>query len=100
MYFAIISTDVENSLPLRQSVRPAHLLRLEKLEEEGRLLLAGPFPKSEENNPQTPAFTGSLIVADFNSLSDCQTWADLDPYVKAGVYATVVVKPFKKVLPR
>ncbi|MBF0439804.1 MAG: YciI family protein [Magnetococcales bacterium] len=95
MLFAIISEDVKESLPLRLAVRPAHLARLETLRAENRLVLAGPFPALADE----PGFTGSLIVADFDSLPDCQAWADADPYVKAGVYAKVVVKPFKKVLP-
>lgn len=98
MYFAIISEDVANSLPLRLAVRPAHLKRLEELNREGRLLLAGPFPVSPENTTST-SFSGSLIVADFDSLATCQEWANADPYVTAGVYAQVTIKPFKKVLP-
>ena len=100
MYFAIISQDVPNSLPLRQSVRPNHLKRLHTLHNEGRLLLAGPFPASAENTPKQAGFTGSLIVADFTSQEECQTWADADPYVTAGVYAQITVKPFKKVFPK
>ncbi len=96
MYFAIISEDVSESLSLRLSVRPAHLARLEQLQQENRLLIAGPFPASPEGQA---GFTGSLIVADFPSLSACQTWADADPYVTAGVYAKVTIKPFKKVFP-
>jgi uncharacterized protein YciI len=99
MYFAIMSTDVDNSLPLRQQVRPDHLARLHALEEEGRLLLAGPHPATDEPQPEEPAFTGSLVVAAFPSLSAAQDWADADPYLAAGVYAAVKVKPFLPVLP-
>lgn len=96
MYVAIISQDVPNSLPLRRSARPAHLARLEALRAQDRLLLAGPFPEEDD---QKEGFTGSLIVAHFDSLEAGRTWAQEDPYVKAGVYAQVTVKPFKKVLP-
>lgn len=96
MYFAIIGEDVKESLPLRLAVRPTHLQRLEILQQENRLLIAGPFP---DTNPPQTGFTGSLIVADFNSEEDCQTWANADPYVLAGVYAKVTIKPFKKVFP-
>ncbi len=99
MLFSIVSTDVDNSLPLRQSVRPAHIARLNKLKEEGRLILAGPNPAIESNEPGEAGFTGSIVIAEFASLADAQTWADDDPYVGAGVYREVVVKPFKKVLP-
>ncbi|MBF0627753.1 MAG: YciI family protein [Magnetococcales bacterium] len=98
MYFAIIGEDVADSLSLRLGVRPAHVARLEALRDAGRLLLAGPFPADEGENGQQ-GFTGSLIVADFASLAECQAWAEADPYVQAGVYARVVIKPFKKVLP-
>ncbi|MBF0195177.1 MAG: YciI family protein [Magnetococcales bacterium] len=94
MYFAIISQDIENSLPLRKTARPAHIKRLETLRDENRLLIAGPFP-----DPDSDGFTGSLVVAEFDSLKDAQTWADADPYMSAGVYANVMVKPYKKVLP-
>lgn len=99
MYFAIISEDVEESLPRRLTARPAHLERLRALQAEGRLLLAGPFPEPPHDNGREPGFTGSLVVADFPDLASCRAWADADPYVAAGVYARVVVKPFKKVLP-
>lgn len=99
MFYAIISEDVSHSLPLRQQARPAHLQRLEKLKQEGRLLLAGPHPAIDSENPEEAGFTGSLVVAQFDSLEDAKCWADDDPYVKAGVYASVTVKPFKKVLP-
>ncbi|MBF0126433.1 MAG: YciI family protein [Magnetococcales bacterium] len=99
MYFAIISEDVPESLPLRLAVRPAHLHHLEALRQENRLLLAGPFPRATDEEPDALGFSGSLIVADFDSLADCLAWADADPYVKAGVFATRTIKPFKKVLP-
>lgn len=99
MLFAIVSTDVENSLPLRKQVRPDHLARLEQLKEQGRLILAGPNPAIASSDPGEAGFTGSIVIAEFASLSDAQTWADADPYVAAGVYAHVSVKPFKKVLP-
>ena len=99
MLYAIISTDVENSLEKRLSVRPAHLERLTQLKTEGRLVLAGPHPAIDSNDPGAAGFTGSLVVAEFESLSAAQAWADVDPYVGAGVYANVIVKPFKQVLP-
>lgn len=99
MWYAIISQDVENSLEKRLSVRPAHLERLNILKDEGRLLIAGPHPAIDSEDPGTEGFTGSLVVAEFDSLQDAQTWADADPYIDAGVYDKVVVKPFKKVLP-
>ncbi|MCI8211626.1 hypothetical protein AUC61_19025 [Pseudomonas sp. S25] len=99
MLYAIIATDVENSLEKRLSVRPAHLDRLNALKDEGRLILAGPNPAVDSNEPGAAGFSGSLIVAEFESLSAAKTWAEADPFVKAGVYANVVVKPFKKVLP-
>ena len=99
MLFAIVSQDVENSLPLRKQARPAHIARLEALKEEGRLVLAGPNPAVESDDPGEAGFTGSVVIAEFNSLADAQSWADTDPYVDAGVYASVSVKPFKKVLP-
>ncbi len=99
MWYAIISQDVENSLDKRLSVRPAHLERLKVLQAEGRLLIAGPHPAIDSEDPGTDGFTGSLVVAEFNSLVAAQAWADEDPYIEAGVYQSVVVKPFKKVLP-
>ena len=99
MLYAIIATDVENSLEKRLSVRPAHLERLNALKAEGRLVLAGPHPAVDSNDPGAAGFSGSLIVAEFESLAAAQAWADADPYVKAGVYDHVVVKPFKQVLP-
>lgn len=99
MWYAIISQDVENSLPLRMSVRSSHLARLKQLVNEGRLLTAGPLPAIDMEDPGEAGFTGSLVIAEFNSLQEAQQWADADPYVEAGVYASVVVKPFKRVLP-
>ena len=99
MWFVIFAQDVENSLDLRLQVRPQHLARLTKLEEEGRLLVAGPNPKTDEESPEHIEFTGSTVIAQFESLAAAQTWASNDPYVKAGVYKNVIVKPFKKVLP-
>lgn len=99
MLYAIIATDVANSLEKRLSVRPAHVERLTTLKNEGRLVLAGPHPAVDSNDPGEAGFTGSLIVAEFDSLAAAQSWADADPYIGAGVYQNVVVKPFKKVLP-
>lgn len=99
MLYAIISEDVENSLEHRKLARPDHLVRLQLLKDEGRLILAGPHPKIDNDNPGDAGFSGSLVVAEFNSLADAQAWAAIDPYVAAGVYAKVTVKPFKKVLP-
>ncbi len=100
MLYAIISQDVDNSLTQRLSVRPAHLQRLQKLQDEGRLVLAGPHPAIDSDNPGEAGFTGSLVVAEFNSLSEAQIWADADPYMQAGVYTRVTVKPFKQVFPQ
>lgn len=99
MLFAIISQDIENSLALRQQARPAHLARLEQLKQQGRLELAGPCPAVAASDPGDAGFTGSIVIAEFASLQEAQDWADKDPYIAAGVYADVVVKPFKKVLP-
>ncbi len=99
MYYAIISEDIDNSLPHRSQARPAHIARLETLKNEGRLLLAGPHPAIDSPDPGDAGFTGSLVIAEFDSLKDAQNWADADPYVTAGVYKSVVVKPFKPVLP-
>lgn len=99
MLYAIISDDVDDSLEKRLSVRPAHLERLEALKDEGRLVLAGPHPAIDSDNPGKAGFSGSLIVAEFESLEAAQRWADADPYVAAGVYSQVQVKPFKRVLP-
>ena len=99
MFYVINGTDVEESLERRLAVRAAHLARLQQLRTEGRLLLAGPYPAIDSNDPGPAGFTGSLIVAEFDSLEDAQTWANTDPYIEAGVYAGVVVKPFRRVLP-
>ncbi len=99
MLYAIISQDIENSLPKRKLARADHLTRLAVLKEEGRLILAGPHPALDTENPGDAGFTGSLVVAEFASLEQAQLWADADPYVAAGVYQQVTVKPFKKVLP-
>jgi uncharacterized protein YciI len=99
MLYAIVATDVANSLENRLAARPDHLERLKALQSEGRIVLAGPNPAVDSNDPGAAGFTGSLIVAEFESLAAAQTWADADPYIKAGVYASVVVKPFKQVLP-
>ncbi|MBK1850051.1 YciI family protein [Marinobacter sp. 1-4A] len=99
MYYAIISEDVDNSLPLRQTARPAHIERLQTLKKEGRLLIAGPHPALDTSDPGDAGFSGSLVVAEFDSLAAAQSWADSDPYMDAGVYSKVTVKPFKLVLP-
>ena len=100
MLYAILSEDIADSLPLRQTARPAHLQRLEELQSQGRLLLAGPHPVEESQKTETHAFTGSLVIAEFDSLDAAQTWANDDPYLHAGVYKQVTVKPFKQVLPK
>jgi len=99
MLYAIIATDVAGSLEKRLAARPTHLARLEQLKDEGRLVLAGPHPAIDSNDPGAAGFSGSLIVAEFDSLSAAQIWADADPYRAAGVYADVLVKPFKQVFP-
>ncbi|GAA6204414.1 YciI family protein [Thalassotalea sp. SU-HH00458] len=99
MYYLIYSEDVENSLPLRMKVRDKHIARLTDLQQEGRLLVAGPCPAIDAENPGDAGFTGSLIIAKFANLNDAQSWADQDPYIDAGVYKSVTVKPYKKVLP-
>ena len=99
MLYAIISEDIENSLEKRLGARPAHIERVKKLVNEGRLLIAGPHPAIDSEDPGDNGFTGSLIIAEFDSLESAQEWANDDPYVKAGVYQKVNVKPFKKVLP-
>jgi uncharacterized protein YciI len=99
MLYMIYSEDVENSLPLRAKARPAHIERLEALKNEGRLIMAGPLPAIDANDPAEAGFTGSLIVAEFDSLEDAENWAKADPYIEAGVYQNVTVKPYKKVLP-
>ena len=99
MLYAIISQDIDQSLSKRMEARPSHLDRLQVLKAEGRLILAGPHPAIDNEDPGEAGFTGSLVVAEFDSLTAAQNWADADPYVAAGVYANVIVKPFKKVLP-
>lgn len=99
MLYAINAEDVADSLDKRLSARPAHLERLRKLQEEGRLILAGPYPAIDSSDPGPAGFSGSLIVASFESLVAAQEWANADPYVAAGVYQNVLVKPFKKVFP-
>ena len=99
MLYAIISEDVPNSLPLRQQARPAHLERLQTLHAAGRIAIAGPHPAIDAADPGAQGFTGSIIIAQFESLADAEQWAKEDPYVAAGVYAKVTVKPFKQVLP-
>ena len=99
MWYVIFSQDVEKSLERRLSVREKHLARLKDLQEQGRLLVAGPMPAIDSENPGEAGFTGSTVIAEFNSLDDAQAWADADPYIEAGVYEKVIVKPFKKVLP-
>jgi len=99
MLYAIISEDIEDSLALRMAARPAHLERLQELKQQGRLILAGPHPAIDSEDPGQQGFSGSLVVAEFTDLAAAQQWADADPYIEAGVYAQVTVKPFKKVLP-
>ncbi len=99
MWYAIMSEDINDSLAQRMAARPAHLERLKALQNEGRLLLAGPFPAIDNTDPGSAGFSGSLIVAEFDSLEAANIWANDDPYVIAGVYARIIVKPFKKVLP-
>lgn len=99
MLYVIFSQDVENSLRLRQQARPAHLARLQQLNEQGHLIVAGPMPAIDSEDPADAGFTGSTVIAEFSSLEAAQNWADADPYMAAGVYKKVIVKPFKKVLP-
>ncbi len=99
MLYSIFAYDVENSLPLRAQARPEHIARLKALDESGKLIMAGPNPAVDSNEPGEAGFSGSLIVAEFDSLADAKAWAEADPYVAAGVYDHVDVKPFKKVLP-
>jgi len=100
MLYTIMANDVANSLMLRLAARPAHLARLQDLQAQGRLFLAGPFPAVDAADPASAGFTGSLIVAEFASLAQARVWADADPYVAAGVYAQVDVRPFKMVFPQ
>ena len=99
MLYAIIASDIDNSLEKRLAARPAHLERLQKLLDEGRLILAGPHPLIDTEDPGEAGFTGSLVVAEFTDLEEAEAWADDDPYIHAGVYESVIVKPFKKVFP-
>jgi uncharacterized protein YciI len=99
MYYAILCEDVEQSLPLRQQARPAHLARIQALVDAGRLLVAGPHPALDTEEPGEAGFTGSLIIAEFESLEEARNWADADPYCSAGVFRSVTVKPYKVVLP-
>lgn len=99
MLYAILAEDVENSLERRTPARPAHIARLRELQAQGRLVLAGPHPAIDGDDPGPAGFSGSLVVAEFPSLAEAEAWAQQDPYVQAGAYARVVVKPFKKVLP-
>ena len=98
MYYAIMSEDVEDSLEKRKSARTAHLERLNQLVEQQRLLLAGPHPATDNDKQEHAGFSGSLVIAEFDSLDQAKIWADADPYMTAGVYQQVTVKPFKKVL--
>lgn len=100
MFYAIISRDIEDSLEKRLAARPAHLERLSTLQNEGRLIIAGPHPAIDSEDPGPAGFSGSLIVAEFPSLDEAKAWADKDPYVSAGVYESVTIKPFKKVFPQ
>ena len=99
MWYVIYSEDVENSLALRKQTRAAHLERIQLLVEQGRVLVAGPCPAIDSEDPGEAGFTGSLVIAEFSSLEEAQKWADTDPYALAGVYRKVSVKPYKKVLP-
>ena len=99
MLYSTIGEDVANSLSARQQARPAHLARLEALQNEGRLVLAGPNPAIDSDNPGDAGFSGSVVIAEFASLEAAKAWADADPYVDAGVYESVTVKPFKQVFP-
>jgi len=99
MWFAIVGTDVPDSLEKRKGARPAHIERLQKLLDEGRLFVAGAFPAIESEDPGPAGFTGSLILAQFPSQAEAEAWAKDDPYVAAGVYASVSIKPFRKALP-
>ena len=99
MLYAIISQDIKNSLEKRMNSRPAHVARLNQLKDEGRLIIAGPHPAIDSTDPGNAGFTGSLIVAEFENLKEARSWADADPYVAAGVYYSVIVKTFNKVLP-
>jgi uncharacterized protein YciI len=99
MLYAILSDDVNDSAPLRAKVRPAHIARLEALRDAGRLILAGPCPAIDSNDPGPAGFTGSIVIAEFENHENAEAWAKADPYVDGGVYSDVTVKPFKLVLP-
>ncbi|MES2182261.1 MAG: YciI family protein [Pseudomonadota bacterium] len=99
MWYAIMAEDTPDSLAKRMAARPEHLARIQALQNAGRLLLAGPFPAIDSNDPGPAGFTGSLIVAEFPNLEDATSWASNDPFVDAGVYQKVTVKPFRKTLP-
>ncbi len=99
MFYSIVGIDRENSLEARMSARPDHVARLEALKQEGRLIIAGPNPAIDSEDPGAAGFSGSIIIAEFDSLQAAQAWADEDPYIKSGAYQSVSVKPFKKVLP-
>ena len=99
MWYAIVAEDVDNSLERRMVARPAHLARLNELQSQGKLLLAGPFPAIDSQDQGPAGFSGSLIVAEFADLASAKNWAEADPFVSAGVYANVTVKPFRKTLP-
>ena len=99
MFYSIVGIDNANSLEARMAVRSEHVARLNVLRDEGRLIIAGPNPAIDSDDPGDAGFTGSIIIAEFDSLQAAQTWADEDPYIKSGAYASVSVKPFKKVLP-
>ena len=99
MWYAIISEDHDDSLPRRKQARAAHLARMQELVDAGRVLIAGPHPAIDCEDPGPAGFTGSLVVVDFPSLEEAKAWADTDPYVQANVYKNVTVKPFKLVLP-
>ncbi|MEE4244815.1 MAG: YciI family protein [Kangiellaceae bacterium] len=99
MWYSIVAEDIKQSLELRKQTRPAHVERLKALQEQGRLLVAGPNPAVDNDDPADAGFTGSIIIAEFNNLAEAEAWANSDPYLIAGVYQSVTVKPFKKVLP-
>jgi uncharacterized protein len=99
MWYAIIAKDTPNSLEKRMAARPDHIARLTTLQEQGRLMVAGPFPAIDSTDPGPAGFTGSLIIAEFENITTAQSWADADPYISAGVYQEVQVKPFRKTLP-
>lgn len=99
MYYVVFATDLDNTLDKRLAARPSHLARLQQLKDEGRLLVAGPFPAIDSEDPGAAGYSGSLIIAEFPSLEEARAWAKVDPYVTAGVYGDVKVQPFHKVLP-